>query len=212
MEPQRPKKLLDQVRDVIRRKHYSRRTEDAYISWIRRYILFHNKRLPREMGTPEIQAFLTHLAVNLNVAASTQNQALSALIFLYRDVLNQELQGTIDAVRAKKPQRLPTVLTNGEVRRVMAHLEGIPHLVVTCSMAVDSSSSNASACVERHRHRPPRTHNSQWKRHKRPIELTVTLSTNLPRLAKSLFLNFCKLCAQRKYMVPSSLNRFNTLI
>jgi len=91
MTEQRPKKLLDQVRDAIRLKHYSIRTEEAYVSWIRRYILFHNKRHPTEMGAPQVEAFLTHLAVKDNVAASTQNQALSALLFLYRQVLHQDL-------------------------------------------------------------------------------------------------------------------------
>ena len=90
IEPQ-PRKLLDQVRDVMRLKHYSYRTEQSYVDWIRRYILFHNKRHPREMGSSEIEAFLTHLAVKERVAASTQNQAFSALLFLYRQVLRQEL-------------------------------------------------------------------------------------------------------------------------
>jgi Phage integrase, N-terminal SAM-like domain len=81
-----PKKLLDRVRDAIRLKHYSYRTEQTYVQWIRRFILFHNKRHPQEMGVPEIEAFLTHLAVTENVAASTQNQAFSSLLFLYRDV------------------------------------------------------------------------------------------------------------------------------
>ena len=84
---ERPRQLLDQMRDIIRVKHYSIRTEQAYVGWARRYILFHDKRHPREMGAPEIAAFLTHLAVDQNVAASTQNQALCALLFLYRTVL-----------------------------------------------------------------------------------------------------------------------------
>ena len=99
-----PKKLLDQVRDAIRLKHYSIRTEETYVDWIRRFILFHGKRHPRQMGTPEIEAFLTHLAVDRKVAASTQNQALNALLFLYRDVLKMNL-GPVDAVRARKPSR-----------------------------------------------------------------------------------------------------------
>lgn len=111
MEP-RPKKLLDQVRDAIRLKHYSIRTENSYADWIRRYILFHSKRHPSEMGSAEIEAFLTQLAVKENVAASTQNQALSALLFLYRDVLHKGL-GPIDALRAQKPKRLSTVLATG---------------------------------------------------------------------------------------------------
>ena len=127
--PQRPPKLLDRVRQVLRRKHYSYRTEQSYIQWIKRYILFHNKRHPKEMGAPEIEAFLTHLAVEENVAASTQNQALSALLFLYRDVLGQDLDLSINAVRAKKPKRLPTVLTRQEVQHVFAHLTGL-HLLI----------------------------------------------------------------------------------
>ncbi|MGB9618333.1 MAG: integron integrase [Desulfomonilaceae bacterium] len=128
MEPQ-PKKLLDQVRDAIRRKHFSIRTEEAYVDWIRRFILFHDKRHPKDMGAPEIEAFLTHLAVEKHVAASTQNQAFSALLFLYREVLKIELDASIHAARAVKPKRLPTVLTKDEVRRVIAHLSG-PHKLI----------------------------------------------------------------------------------
>lgn len=98
------------------------------MNWIKRYILFHGKRHPQEMGVPEIEAFLTHLAVNQNVAASTQNQALSALLFLYREVLEMEL-GSVDAVRAKKPKRLPTVLTKEEARAVIAALSGTNQLI-----------------------------------------------------------------------------------
>ncbi len=127
MEPN-DKKLLDRVRDAIRLKHYSIRTEQAYVNWIKRYIYFHGVRHPAEMGAPEIQAFLTHLAVDQNVAASTQNQALSALLFLYKEVLKRDL-GPIDALRAKKPKRLPTVLTKEEVRRVFQHMSGI-HLLI----------------------------------------------------------------------------------
>lgn len=104
-----PKKLLDRVREAIRLKHYSIRTEQAYVDWIRRFILFHDKRHPEKMGADEIEAFLTHLAVEKNVAASTQNQALSALLFLYRNVLKQDIDFPTDVVRAKKPKRLPTV-------------------------------------------------------------------------------------------------------
>ncbi len=122
------KKLLDRVRDAIRLKHYSIRTEEAYVNWIKRYIFFHDVRHPAEMGAAEVEAFLTHLAVKENVAASTQNQALSALLFLYREVLHQDL-GPIDALRAKKPKRLPTVLTKEEVHRVLGHLSGIHQLM-----------------------------------------------------------------------------------
>jgi integron integrase len=125
----RPKRLLDQVRDAIRLKHYSIRTEESYVTWIKRYILFHNKRHPKEMTSAEIEAFLTHLAVQQNVAASTQNQALSALLFLYRDVLKTPLDIPIDAIRAKKPKRLPTVLTKEETLRVIARLSGTQQLM-----------------------------------------------------------------------------------
>ncbi len=129
LEPS-PPKLIDRVRALLRLKHYSLRTEEAYLKWIRRYLRFHKLRHPREMGVPEIQAFLSDLAVKKHVAASTQNQALSALLFLYRDVLQQELHGPIDAVRAKKPRRLPTVLTKQEVHDVMRHLSGLHYLLV----------------------------------------------------------------------------------
>jgi integron integrase len=128
MEPL-PQKLLDRVRDAIRVKHYSIRTEQAYADWIKRFILFHAKRHPEEMGAPEIEAFLTHLAVEHNVAASTQNQALSALLFLYRDVLKQAIDFPTQAVRASKPKRLPTVLTREEVKRIIAQLSGLHQLM-----------------------------------------------------------------------------------
>ncbi len=124
----RPKKLLDHVHDALRVKHYSIRTEQAYVNWIKRFILFHNKRHPRQMGSAEIEAFLTHLAVDLNVAASTQNQALCALLFLYHHVLDIEI-GPLDAVRAKKPRRLPTILTQDEVRAVIAAMSGVNQLI-----------------------------------------------------------------------------------
>jgi integron integrase len=122
MMEKRPRRLLDQVRDAIRLKHYSIRTEQSYVTWIKRYIFFHNKRHPNEMGAAEIEAFLTHLAVQQQVASSTQNQALSALLFLYRDVLKMPLDRPIDAMRARKPKRLPTVLTKDEVLQVMGVL------------------------------------------------------------------------------------------
>jgi site-specific recombinase XerD len=125
-----PKKLLDQVRDAIRLKHYSYRTEEAYVQWIRRYILFHNKRHPNEMGTPEIEAFLTHLAIEGEVSASTQNQALNAILFLYRHVLQQELDRRIDAIRAKRPTRLPVVLSPEEARAIIQHTSGIYRLLL----------------------------------------------------------------------------------
>jgi integron integrase len=121
--------LLDQVRERIRYHHYSIRTEHAYLDWIRRFIIFHDKRHPKEMGKREVEAFLTHLAAERKVAASTQNQALSALLFLYREVLELPLPWLDDMVRAKQPARLPVVLTQHEVSVLLAGLEGTMALV-----------------------------------------------------------------------------------
>jgi integron integrase len=122
-------RLLDQVRDKIRTKHYSIRTEKTYIDWIRRFILFHDKRHPKDMGAAEVEQFLTYLAVNQEVAASTQNQALSALLFLYRDVLDVQLEWMDNVVRAKKSQRIPVVLTRDETKAVLARLDGTNRLM-----------------------------------------------------------------------------------
>ena len=122
-------RLLDCVREAVRSRHYSRRTEKAYVHWIKRYIFFHGKRHPAEMGAAEVTAFLTSLAVHDQVAASTQNQALSALLFLYREVLGVELPWLDDVVRAKRPQHLPVVLTRDEVRAVLQRLDGVPRLM-----------------------------------------------------------------------------------
>ena len=107
-------KLLDQVRNKIRVKQYSIRTETAYIGWIKRYIYFHNKKHPKDMGKTEIEAFLTHLAVDRNVASSTQNQAFNALLFLYEQVLESDSFKNVKALRAKKSKRMPVVLTHEE--------------------------------------------------------------------------------------------------
>jgi integron integrase len=122
--PPRPRRLLDQVRDAVRVRHYSYRTEQAYVGWIRRFVLFHDKRHPAEMGPDEIRRFLTALAVQRSVSASTQNQALAALLFLYRDVLGRDPGWIDDVVRAKRPQRLPVVLTRTEVARLFDRLDG----------------------------------------------------------------------------------------
>ncbi len=106
-------KLIDQLRWAMRVKHYSPRTEKSYVPWVRRYIFYHKKRHPQEMGAREVQSFLCYLAVNQRVSASTQNQALNALVFLYKHVLKKEL-GVIDAIRARRPKRLPVVLTREE--------------------------------------------------------------------------------------------------
>jgi integron integrase len=123
-------RLLDQLRDRIRLKHYSIRTEEAYADWVRRFILYHGKRHPKEMGRGEVEAFLTHLAVVGKVAASTQNQAKSALLFLYKEVLAQELPWLDNVESAKRPQRLPVVLTVDEVRAVLDRTGGTPGLIL----------------------------------------------------------------------------------
>ncbi len=127
----RSPKLLDLVREAIRTRHYSRRTETAYAGWIRRFILFNGKRHPHEMGEAEIGRFLSWLALDGKVSASTQNQALSALLFLYRDVLRQDVGWVDDVVRAKAPRRLPVVLTREEVREVLQQLDGSRWLMAT---------------------------------------------------------------------------------
>jgi len=120
----KPVKLLDQVREAIRLRHYSYQTEKAYVGWIRRYILFHNKQHPSSLGHEQVTQFLTHLAVERKVSASTQNQALSALLFLYGQVLDQDLPWLEDLVRAKRPVRVPVVMTREEVRTVLNQLDG----------------------------------------------------------------------------------------
>ena len=122
-------KLLDQVRNIIRRKHYSIRTEQAYVDWIKRFIIYHNKCHPAEMEEEEVAQFLTHLARDLNVAASTQNQALSALLFLYKEVLKQEIGWLEKVERVRRPAKLPVVLTRSEVKEIFAHLHGTPKLM-----------------------------------------------------------------------------------
>jgi len=122
-------RLLDQVRAAIRVRHYSPRTEEAYVAWIRRFILFYGKRHPREMGAAEVVAFLSHLAVRDQVSASTQNQALGALVFLYRRVLDRPLGDLQGVVHAKMPERLPVVLSRAEVRAVLAQLRGSAWIV-----------------------------------------------------------------------------------
>ena len=126
--PPKPK-LLDEVRQAIRRRHYSDRTEKAYTHWIKRYIFFHNKRHPLEMAESEIAQFLSSLATEGRVSASTQNQALNALLFLYHEVLSKKIGLINGVVRAKRPQRLPVVLTKDEVKRVLDRMNGAPRLM-----------------------------------------------------------------------------------
>jgi integron integrase len=123
------KKLLDQLRDTLRLKHYSYRTEEAYLDWAKRYILFHNKQHPANLGAPEVQAFLVYLATQRQVSASTQNQALSAILFLYREVLHKDLEPILPS-SAKRPERLPTVLTRQEALCVISQLGGTHKLML----------------------------------------------------------------------------------
>jgi integron integrase len=122
-------RLYDRLIEVLRTHHYSRRTEEAYVGWIRRFIQFHDGRHPATMAADQVTAFLSHLAVQGRVAASTQNQALSALLFLYQQVLNIKLPWLDEVVRARRPQRLPVVLSRDEVRRVLARLDGTYRLI-----------------------------------------------------------------------------------
>jgi integrase len=139
-DPSEPRRspLLDRVRDRIRLKHYSIRTEQAYVDWIRRYVVFNGRRHPSELGSTHVEAFLTHLAVKRNVAASTQNQAKSALLFLYREVLGTELPWLDDVESAKRPRRLPVVLTAAEVHALLSRMHGrnglIARLLYGCGL------------------------------------------------------------------------------
>lgn len=128
MTVQKPK-LLDQVRNAMRVAHYSYRTEQSYIGWIKRYIFFYDKTHPQELNHTHIEAFLTHLAVVGKVSASTQNQALSALLFLYQQVLNIDLPFLDDITKAKRPKHIPTVLNHSEIKQLFLHLDGI-HLLM----------------------------------------------------------------------------------
>lgn len=123
------KRLLEQVRDAIRAKHYSQRTEKTYIDWIRRFIIHHGKKHPREMGVNEVQEYIVYLATHGNVSASTQNQALSAITFLYRHVLHTELQFPADTIRPGRSKPLPVVLTPSEARSLINNMHGLPKLM-----------------------------------------------------------------------------------
>jgi len=129
--PSRKSRFLEEVRSRLRVEHYSRRTEEAYVGWIRRFILLHGKRHPANLGEAEVTRFLSSLAVERKIASSTQNQALSALLFLYGGVLKKELPWLEGLVRARGPRRLPSVLSRDEVRTVLGHLRGAPRLVAT---------------------------------------------------------------------------------
>jgi integron integrase len=140
-----PPRLLEQVRAEIRARHYSRRTEDAYVHWIRRFIVFHGRRHPRELRAPEISAFLTWLAVERHVAASTQNQALSGVLFLYREVLRQDV-GVVELLpRARMPSKVPVVLSPSEMRQVLDRLTGVPRIV---AMLLYGAGLRLQECLE----------------------------------------------------------------
>jgi site-specific recombinase XerD len=126
-----PPKLLDRVRLAARRRHMSYRTEQSYVGWVRRFVMFHDVRHPKDMGTGEIEAFLSHLAIERNVSAATQNQAYAALVFLYRHVLDRELEGLERIVRARRSRPAPVVLSRDEVARVLARLHGTKRLQAT---------------------------------------------------------------------------------
>ena len=128
---QRPPRLLDRVRARVRRLGMSIRTEEAYIGWVKRFIVFHGKRHPRDMGARQVEAFLSHLATHGEVAASTQNQALSALLFLYREVMQQELPWMDEIRRAKRPERIPVVLSRSEVAALLDEMEGVTWLMAS---------------------------------------------------------------------------------
>lgn len=130
-EPFKPKpgKLMDQVREVLRYHHYSIRTEEAYVRWILQFIRFHNKKHPKILGKEEIESFLSYLATERHVAAATQNQAMNAILFLYKRVLDMPVDEKIEALRSKKAKRLPTVLSRVEVKRLMAEMQDTNHLM-----------------------------------------------------------------------------------
>ena len=125
-----PMRLLDQLREQIRVRHYSIRTEHTYTDWVVRYVRFHSMRHPNDMGAAEINAFLSHLACDRNVAARTQNQALCALVFLYKHVLNRDVGDLGEVIRAKRPERLPVVLSVDEVEKIFQNLSGLHKLMV----------------------------------------------------------------------------------
>lgn len=127
--PHQAPKLLDRLRTHLRTRHYSIRTEDAYVDWARRFILFHGKRHPQDMGAAEVEAFLSHLAVDRQVSASTQNQAKAALLYLYKQVLGIDLPWLDEVIQAKRPRRLPVVLTPSEVRQLLMHMDGTTGLI-----------------------------------------------------------------------------------
>lgn len=144
-----PPKLLDRVRQAIRMRHYSRRTESAYVHWIRRFIIFHGKKHPDHMGASEVTSFLSWLATSQRVSASTQNQALSAILFLYKHVLQKDLGRLEPVARAKTPHRVPVVLSRDEVSRILHHLTGRMGVIVGLLYGPGCGCRNVWSCVSR---------------------------------------------------------------
>ncbi|HWL39987.1 MAG TPA: integron integrase [Gemmatimonadaceae bacterium] len=142
--PDRPLRLLERLRNRLRTRHYSPRTERAYCGWVRRFVLYHERRHPRSMGEAEIAGFLTHLAAERRVSASTQNQALQAILFLYNHVLGQPVGMVRGVERAKSARRLPVVLSPAEVRSVLSRLSGVPRF---CGVLMYGSGLRVSECV-----------------------------------------------------------------
>src|SRR5262249_25827701 len=167
--PPPPTRLLDRVRAAVRARHDSVRTEEAYVAWIKRFILFHGKRHPAERGEPEINRFLTDLAVHRKVSASTQNQALSALLFLYQHVLNQPIDWVNPAVRAQRPERLPVVLTKQEVKAILGLMDGSPQWIAALLYGAGPASDGMFAAPRQGCRFYGQPDNSAgWQRSKRP--------------------------------------------
>ncbi len=175
-------RLLDQVRDKLRLKHYSYRTEQSYIAWIKCFIFFHDKRHPNTMGEREIESFLTHLAVKRNVAASTQNQALCALLFLYKEVFERELSWLESMQRAKRPARLPAVLTVQEVHNLLNRLEGrswlMAGLLYGVSLRLMECIRLRTKDVEFSRHEIIVQEGMIWRRPDRQSAIPASISTS----------------------------------
>jgi len=163
MKPQRKIKLLDRVRHAIRLKNYSSSTEKAYVCWIRRFILFHDKRHPKIIGGQEIEKFLSYLAVERIVFASTQNQALCALLFLYQDVLGIKLDAPIMSVRAMRPKRLPVVITKSEVQRLLGAMSGKQKLMASLLWRWIAPDGVHPSVGKRHSSFSTPDHSSRWK-------------------------------------------------
>jgi integron integrase len=184
----KPPRLLEQLRDVIRRRHYSMRTEDTYVHWVKRFIYFSGKRHPAELGAAEVTAFLNYLVRERDVAAATQNQALSALLFLYKEVLGQMLPWLDELERAKRPARLPSVLTREEVQTLLSRMQGAKWLMA--SLLYGAGLRLREAARQGHRFRLPpdrgaRRQGRQGPRHDVPAAVLEPLKAQL-RYAKDL--------------------------